>query len=226
MRTACSFLALFPILAIARTSTCRSTVTGDLTIVSFPNKTFGTTGFLSIWLPPGYTSTANASRRYPVLYMLDGQILFDDCRGGVPEWHIDETLTRLIQAGSIEPLIVVGIDAGQRIHEFLPYKDSVFSPASPEPAGRQFPRFPGKRGGTFRCRQVSHREGTAGHRRVVLWRRRCFVRFASTAGSFYSGIAGEPFFGRGQRTIASRYGAPLQGSRPSALAKSYPFVLG
>ena len=73
--------------------------------------------------------------------MLDGQILFDDCRGGVPEWHIDETLTRLIQAGRIEPLIVVGIDPGQRMHEFLPWKDTVFSPASPEPAGRQFPDF-------------------------------------------------------------------------------------
>jgi enterochelin esterase-like enzyme len=117
MRKACSFLALFPILATAQTSTCKSTATGDLTIVSFPNKTFGTACVLSIWLPPGYTDPATASRRYPVLYMLDGQILFDDCRGGVPEWHVDETLTRLIQAGSIEPLIVVGIDPGQRMHE-------------------------------------------------------------------------------------------------------------
>ena len=52
-------------------------------------------------------------RHYPVLYMLDGQILFDDCRGGVPEWHVDETLTRLIQERAIEPLIVVGIDPGR-----------------------------------------------------------------------------------------------------------------
>jgi hypothetical protein len=34
--------------------------------------------------------------------MLDVQILFDDCRGGVPDWHIDETPTRLLQAGSGE----------------------------------------------------------------------------------------------------------------------------
>jgi enterochelin esterase-like enzyme len=141
MRRACLFLALFPVLATAQTPACTSTATGDLTILSFPNKTFGTAGFLNIWLPPGYASRANASRRYPVLYMLDGQILFDDCRGGIPEWHIDETLTRLIEAGSIDPLIVVGIDPGRRMHEFLPYKDTVFSPASPEPAGKLFPDF-------------------------------------------------------------------------------------
>ena len=128
---------------IAQTPPCQSTVTGDLQIEEFSSKTFGTTGFLSVWLPPGYGTAANASRRYPVLYLLDGQILFDDCRGGVPEWHIDETLTHLIQAQTIAPLIVVGIDPGrgQRMHEFLPYKDTVFSPASPEPAGKRFPDY-------------------------------------------------------------------------------------
>ena len=70
--------------------------------------------------------------------MLDGQILFDDCRGGVPEWHIDETLTRLIQAGTIDrgghrsPPAHARVSALQR---------PVFSPASLEPAGRQFPDF-------------------------------------------------------------------------------------
>jgi hypothetical protein len=116
-------------------------VTGDLQIIRFTNKTFGSTGFPGIWLPPGYAAAANASHRYPVLYMLDGQILFDDCRGGVPEWHVDETLTRLIEAGTVRPLIVVGIDPGQRNREFLPYKDTVFAPSSREPARTEFPNF-------------------------------------------------------------------------------------
>lgn len=140
-RVACSIFLLFPALLIGQAPACKSTVTGDLKIEPFTSKTFGTTGFVSVWLPPGYASPANAMRRYPVLYMLDGQILFDDCRGGVPEWHVDETLTRLIQERTIEPIIVVGIDPGrgQRANEFLPYKDTVFSPAVAEPAGKQFP---------------------------------------------------------------------------------------
>jgi enterochelin esterase-like enzyme len=140
-RFPCLFLALLALSAKARTAPCESTVTGDLQIIRFTNKTFGSTGFPGIWLPPGYAAAANASHRYPVLYMLDGQILFDDCRGGVPEWHVGETLTRLIEAGTVRPLIVVGIDPGQRNREFLPYKDPVFSPSSPEPAGKEFPNF-------------------------------------------------------------------------------------
>jgi predicted alpha/beta superfamily hydrolase len=54
---------------------------------------------------------------------------------------VDEILTRLIEAGTVRPLIVVGIDPGQRDREFLPYKDTVFSPSSPEPAGKEFPNF-------------------------------------------------------------------------------------
>ncbi len=134
-------LVLILILMNAQESPCKSTAIADLTIVPFSNKTFGTAGYLNIWLPPGYADHANISRRYPVLYMLNGQILFDDCRGGVPEWRVDETLTRLINAGTVKPLIVVGIDPGKRDHEFLPYKDSVFAPTSPEPAGKRFPDF-------------------------------------------------------------------------------------
>lgn len=141
MRMAGIVLALLPMLGVGQTPVCNSTATGDLTVVPFANRTFGTQGFLNIWLPPGYGFAANATRKFPVLYMLDGQILFDDCRGGVPEWHVDETLTRLIEGGRIEPLIVVGIDAGNRQNEFLPYRDSVFSPASPEPLAKRFPDF-------------------------------------------------------------------------------------
>lgn len=76
-----------------------------------------------VWLPPGYDDPANAARRYPVLYMLDGQNMFQTPPGGFGEWHADETATRLIEEGKIEPLIIVGIPhAGlYRSDEYLPF---------------------------------------------------------------------------------------------------------
>ena len=122
---------------------CRSTVVGDLRIEHFEGKIFSGTHTLRVWLPPGYSDAANSNRKYPVLYMLDGQYLFDVCTSEFgSEWQIDETLTRLIQAGAIEPLIVVGIDhAGeQRLDEFLPYADAAFHPDL-KPHGNEYPRF-------------------------------------------------------------------------------------
>lgn len=60
-----------------------------------------------IWLPPGY----DPKNRYPVLYMHDGQMLFDEhATWNGQSWQADETLTRLIGEGVIRPAIVVGID--------------------------------------------------------------------------------------------------------------------
>jgi predicted alpha/beta superfamily hydrolase len=76
-----------------------------------------------VWLPPGYDDPANADRRYPVLYMLDGQNMFDTPAGGFGEWRADESATRLIEQGVIEPLIIVGIPhAGlYRSDEYSPF---------------------------------------------------------------------------------------------------------
>ena len=75
---------------------------------------------ISVWLPPGYDSTG--STRYPVLYMQDGQNIFDPANSafGV-EWSIDETCDSLIKAGVIPPLIVVGItNTTDRSFEYVP----------------------------------------------------------------------------------------------------------
>ena len=61
-----------------------------------------------LYTPPGYRE--NAGRRYPVLYCLDGESLFE----GIPDWHLDETLNALIQARAVEPLLVVGVDFAER----------------------------------------------------------------------------------------------------------------
>jgi predicted alpha/beta superfamily hydrolase len=80
---------------------------------------------VTIYLPPGYDDAAD--QRYPVLYMHDGQNLFDpDAAFKKGEhWRVGETATALIEAGSILPLIVVGIDnaGAQRLHEYTPTYD-------------------------------------------------------------------------------------------------------
>lgn len=61
-----------------------------------------------VWLPPSYNSQQH--RKYPVLYMQDGQNIIDPGTSafGV-DWQIDETADSLIQLGLIEELIIVGI---------------------------------------------------------------------------------------------------------------------
>jgi predicted alpha/beta superfamily hydrolase len=76
-----------------------------------------------VYLPPNYG--VDPLRRYPVLYMHDGQNLMraEDAFGGVA-WGVDETAQKLILTGEIEPLIIVGIyNAGaRRIDEYTPVK--------------------------------------------------------------------------------------------------------
>jgi predicted alpha/beta superfamily hydrolase len=78
---------------------------------------------LIVYLPPGYDS---ATRRYPVLYMHDGQNLFDPATAFAgEEWRVDDTADELIAARTIEPLIIVGIyNTGEhRINEYTPSRD-------------------------------------------------------------------------------------------------------
>jgi enterochelin esterase-like enzyme len=104
---------------------CKSTASGDIEIVPLKSTVFSNERNLRIWLPPGYHDAANASKTYPVLYLFDGQALFDRCTapGQIGEWRVDETLADLIGRASLPPIIVVGIDnAGpQRNHEYSPY---------------------------------------------------------------------------------------------------------
>lgn len=80
---------------------------------------------VTVYLPPGYYD--DPSRRYPVLYLQDGQNLFDPQRAYVPGeiWHAHSTARHLVRTGEISPLIVVGIDhAGPgRIDEYTPTQD-------------------------------------------------------------------------------------------------------
>lgn len=76
---------------------------------------------IDIWLPEGYSS----SKKYAVLYMQDGQMLFDSTlTWNKQEWGIDETLSTLLQKNAIQHCIVVGIwNGGRSRHaEYFPQK--------------------------------------------------------------------------------------------------------
>ena len=124
---------------------CTSTVSGDLRVHTLKSAIFGNERKIRVLLPEGYGDVANKDRRYPVLYMLDGQNVFDACLSDVShhEWSVDETVQQLIAAKTIPALIVVGVDhAGKdRAHEYLPYKDFIGNQAMDEPAGKRFPDF-------------------------------------------------------------------------------------
>jgi predicted alpha/beta superfamily hydrolase len=88
---------------------------------AFHSKVLGNRRDVLVYLPPGYRRFS--SRRYPVLYLHDGQNVFDAATSfaGV-EWGVDETAQRLIHQKLIEPLIIVAVAniGEERIHEYAP----------------------------------------------------------------------------------------------------------
>ena len=77
---------------------------------------------LIVYLPPGYDE--QPQRRFPVLYLHDGQNLFDGSTSYIQgqDWHVGPTADQEIHAGRVEPLIIVGIyNTGKaRIREYTP----------------------------------------------------------------------------------------------------------
>ena len=101
----------------------KSTVTGTLIL----HKAFGSANLkkprtIAIWLPPSYP---NSTERYPVLYLQDGQNLFDASTAAFgTEWNADETATERIEQNRISPIILVGIwNTPDRIMEYTPTFD-------------------------------------------------------------------------------------------------------
>lgn len=100
----------------------RHTLTGDIQRhPAFPSKILGNRRDILVYLPKGYHRSY--TRRYPVLYLHDGQNVFDAATAfaGV-EWGADETAQRLTAAKLIEPIIIVAVaNTGKdRIHEYAP----------------------------------------------------------------------------------------------------------
>lgn len=97
----------------------KSTISGDVRIHELESKILRNRRRLLVWLPPEYEKNPNA--RYPVLYMHDGQNLFDDATSFAGEWHADEIAQGLIEQGKVQPIIMVGIEnTWQRVMEYTP----------------------------------------------------------------------------------------------------------
>ena len=102
---------------------------------SFPDHSLQTHRKIWIYLPPSYDRT---KKHYPVIYMQDGQNLFDRATSSFgTEWRVDETMDSLISKGKKE-YIIVGIASGDaRLQEYLPYESSQI----PNPRGKEYASF-------------------------------------------------------------------------------------
>jgi|SRR5690554_2281968 len=96
----------------------KSTVVGNLEIIkNFYIPELNRSRTIRIWTPSNY----NKAIKYPVIYMHDGQNLFDDYTSFAGEWGIDETIEALIKTNKTKGFIVVGIDnSEQRMSEYTP----------------------------------------------------------------------------------------------------------
>lgn len=89
-----------------------------------PSAFLSETRHVSIWLPPGYED--NPDQDYPVIYMSDGQNLFDPriANTGI-DWGVDEAIMAGVRAGTHEPAIVVASwSTSRRAAEYSPWHDA------------------------------------------------------------------------------------------------------
>ncbi len=104
----------------------KHTAAENVSILSekFEMPQLNTTRRVWIYLPKDY---AASGKKYPVLYLQDGQNLFDDATSYAGEWGIDETLNHVFEKTG-KASIVVGIDNGaeKRIDELSPFKNEKY----------------------------------------------------------------------------------------------------
>jgi len=98
---------------------------GRLETLSFTSKILGNTRPVTIYVPAGYDD--HPEQRYPVLYMHDGQNLFDPTRSFIPgqHWRLSEAADSMIGERKARPMIIVGIDntGASRGDEYTPTRD-------------------------------------------------------------------------------------------------------
>ena len=118
-------------------NTKKSTASKNVQVLK---KTFGSVPFdknrtIWIYLPENYSKT---KKKYPVIYMLDGQNLFDDLTSFSGEWRIDETFDQFYKEGKLQAIVVGINNAGEnRLNEYAPWKNEKYGGGS----GDQFINF-------------------------------------------------------------------------------------
>jgi enterochelin esterase-like enzyme len=112
---------LMALLVLVATPAAAEVSAGRLVDLGVVQSKFTDPRRVQVWLPSGYQPNG---RKYAVLYMHDGQNLFDKKSAGYGmEWEIDEHLDALIQSGKVRPTIVVGIwNTPKRLQEYVPSK--------------------------------------------------------------------------------------------------------
>ncbi|UOQ50993.1 alpha/beta hydrolase-fold protein [Hymenobacter cellulosivorans] len=112
---------------LAGGSSCQSSALSPnvrVMATNFAIPQLGRTRRVWLYLPNDYAS--NTTKRYPVLYMHDGQNVFDNCTSFSGEWGVDETLSQLQQQGlDATGSIVVAVDndGAQRLNEYSPWNN-------------------------------------------------------------------------------------------------------
>ena len=103
-------------------STATSSVSTIDTIIFIPQ--LNKTRRIWIYLPSGYSKS---NKKYPVIYMHDGQNIFDSYTSFAGEWKVDETVDELIKNGS-KKAIIVAIDNGSenRLNEYTPFPNKEY----------------------------------------------------------------------------------------------------
>ena len=115
-------------------------ISGNLRLHELHSRIFRNTRVVRVWLPPDYDHSGGT--RYPVLYLNDGQNLFEPetAFAGV-DWRVGATAERLIGEGKIPPMIIIGIDntGKNRAREYIPYRST--EPRVYGPQGKRYPEF-------------------------------------------------------------------------------------
>ena len=113
-------IALSALYCFANACSSAPEVTGNIDIYEDFQSKFIASRSVRVWTPSDY----DPQKKYDVIYMHDGQNLFDSSiTWNSQEWGVDETLTRLMAEDRIRPCIVVGMDCGSlRYEEYYPSK--------------------------------------------------------------------------------------------------------
>jgi hypothetical protein len=125
-----------PLRPAALTPVALMAAAGRVRIIrDFDSRILGNRRDVAVYFPPGYEE---GSVRYPVLYVQDGQNIFDPATAyGGTDWGLAQTCDRLIKAGEMAPVIIVApYNTSGRAGEYTPVPDAGYGGGNGDAYGR------------------------------------------------------------------------------------------